>query len=83
LPDCFAELRRLVEARLKKHGSREYVQVLRLMDTFDLSEVTHAVEDALKLGTISFDAVRHLMLCRMERRPRRLDMENYPHLPLA
>jgi hypothetical protein len=83
LPACFAELRRLLEARLKKHGSREYVQVLRLMETFDLSEVTHAIEDALKLGTISFDAVRHLMLCRIERRPPRLDMENYPHLPLA
>jgi len=83
LPDCFAQLRRLLEARLKKHGSREYVQVLRLMETFDLSEVTHAIEDALKLGTISFDAVRHLMLCRIERRPPRLDMQNYPHLPLA
>jgi hypothetical protein len=37
----------------------------------------------LLLGTISFDAVRHLLLCRIERRPPRLDMENYPHLPLA
>ena len=83
LPECFAELRRLLEARLKKHGSREYVQVLRLMETFALSEVSHAIEDALQLGTISFDAVRHLMLCRIERRPPRLDMENYPHLPLA
>ena len=83
LPDCFAVLRRLLEARLRKHGSREYVQVLRLMETFDLSEVTRAIEDALKLGTISFDAVRHLLLCRIERRPPRLDMENYPHLPLA
>jgi transposase len=83
LPECFALLRRLLEARLKKNGSREYVQVLRLMETFDLSEVTHAVEQALRLGTISFDAVRHLLLCRIERRPPRLDMENYPHLPLA
>jgi transposase len=83
LPECFATLRRLLEARLKKHGSREYVQVLRLMETFTLAEVTHAVEDALHLGTISFDAVKHLLLCRIERRPPRLDMENYPHLPLA
>jgi len=45
--------------------------------------VTYAVEQALRLGTISFDAVRHLLLCRIERRPPRLDMENYPHLPLA
>jgi transposase len=83
LPECFAVLRRLLEARLKKHGSREYVQVLRLLETFDLSEVSHAVEDALRLGAISFDAVRHLLLCRIERRPPRLDMENYPHLPMA
>jgi len=52
------------------------------METFDLSEVKHAIEDALLLGTISFDAVRHLLLCRIERRPPRLDMQNYPHLPL-
>jgi transposase len=83
LPECFRQLRRLLEARLKKHGSREYVQVLRLMETFALAEVTHAVEEALLLGTISFDAVRHLLLCRIERRPPRLDMENYPHLPMA
>jgi len=83
LPECFATLRRLLEARLKKHGSREYVQVLRLMETFTIAEVTHAVEDALHLGTISFDAVKHLLLCRIERRPPRLDMQNYPHLPLA
>jgi hypothetical protein len=83
LPECFAQLRRLLEARLKKHGSREYVQVLRLLETFDIAEVTLAIEDALRLGTVSFDAVRHLLLCRIERRPPRLDMENYPHLPLA
>ncbi|MDX6459678.1 MAG: hypothetical protein QOE55_3375, partial [Acidobacteriaceae bacterium] len=83
LPECFNQLRRLLEARLKKHGSREYVQVLRLLETFAIAEVTLAIEDALRLGTISFDAVRHLLLCRIERRPPRLDMENYPHLPLA
>jgi transposase len=83
LPECFAQLRRLLEARLKKHGSREYVQVLRLMENFAVEEVTHAVEQALRLSTISFDAVRHLLLCRIEHRPPRLDMENYPHLPLA
>jgi len=83
LPDCFVTLRRLLEARLLKHGSREYIQVLRLMETFALEVVAHAVEDALRLSTISFDAVRHLLLCRVERRPPRLDMDNWPHLPLA
>jgi hypothetical protein len=83
LPDCFAQLRRLLEARLKKHASREYIQVLRLFEHFAFEEVTAAVEQALALNAISFDAVRHLLLCRIERRPPRLDMANWPHLPLA
>jgi hypothetical protein len=83
LPECFAHLRRLLEARLKKHAAREYIQVLRLLETFPLAEVTASVEHALMLNTISFDAVRHLVLCRIEQRPPRLDMANWPHLPLA
>jgi transposase len=83
LPECFSRLRRLLEARLKKNGRREYAQGLRLLETFSLLEVEQAIGDALHLGTISFDAVKHLLLCRIERRPPRLDLENYPHLPLA
>jgi transposase len=83
LPDCFAQLRRLMEARLAKKGKREYVQVLRLLETFALPEVARAIEDALRLGAISFDAVKHLLLCRIEQRPARLDLDNYPHLPAA
>jgi len=83
LPECFVQLRRLLEGRLKKQGNREYIQVLRLMETFALEEVAAAVEHALKLGVISFDAVRHLLLCHIEQRPPRLDLDNWPHLPLA
>ena len=42
-----------------------------------------AVHDALELGAISADAVKHLALCRMERRPPRLDLSEYPHLPAS
>jgi transposase len=83
LPECFAEMRRLLEARLQKKGKREYVQVLRLLETFAVTEVERAIEEALRLGAISFDAVKHLLLCQIERRPARLDLENYPHLPVA
>ena len=83
LPEEFAQLRRLLEARLGKRGKREYVQVLRLLETFSMAEVTTAVEDALRMRAISFDAVKHLLLCRIEQRPPRLDLENYPHLPVA
>jgi transposase len=83
LPECFAHLRRLLEARLTRHAGREYIQVLRLLETFALGDVTGAIEDALRLNTISFDAVRHLLLCRIEHRPPRLDLANWPHLPMA
>jgi transposase len=83
LPEGFAQLRRLMEARLGKKGKREYVQTLRLLEMFPLPEVARAIDDALRLGAISFDAVKHLLLCRIEQRPARLDLENYPHLPTA
>ena len=83
LPECFPQLQRLMETRLGKKGKREYVQTLRLLETFTLLDVSGAIDDALRLGAISFDAVKHLLLCRIERRPARLDLENYPHLPAA
>ena len=68
LPEEFTELRRQMEARLGKRGRREYVQV-RLMETFPLTEVAAAVRQALQLRAIAFDA--------------KLDLENYPHLPIC
>ena len=83
LPAVFATLRRLLEARLGQHGKREYVQVLRLMEIFRPQDVEAAVKQALHLGAIGFDAVKHLLLCRLERKPPRLDLEIYPYLPRA
>jgi transposase len=81
LPEAFATLRRLLEARLGKPGKREYVQVLRLLETFRLEDVHAAVREALRLGAIGYDAVKHLVLCRIERRPPKLDLAIYPYLP--
>jgi transposase len=83
LPEPFLALRRLLEARLGKAGRREWVQVLRLLEVFRPEEVEAGVSEALQLGAIGFDAVKHLVLCRIERRPPRLDLEVYPYLPRA
>jgi transposase len=83
LPEVFAPLRRLLEARMGKKGKREFVQVLRLMETFRIEDVTAAAGDAIVRGAIGFDAIKHLVLCRIERRPPRLDMAVYPYLPKA
>jgi hypothetical protein len=83
LPEEFATLRRLLEARMGRQGKREFVQVLRLMEAFRIDDVTAAVSDAIARGAIGFDAIKHLALCRIERRPPRLDMTIYPYLPKA
>ena len=62
---------------------REFVQVLRLMEVFQIDDVAAGVGDALARGAVGFDAVKHLVLCRIERRPPRLDMTIYPYLPKA
>jgi len=68
---------------MAKRGRREYVQVLRLLETFTVQEVQKAIGQALVLRAISFDAVKHLLLCAIDQRPPKLDLENYPHLPAA
>ncbi len=83
LPGEFAAMRRLLEARMGKKGKREFVQVLRLMEVFTVGDVAASVRDCLARGAAGFDAVKHLVLCRIERRPPRLDMTIYPYLPKA
>ena len=83
LPEEFLRLRRLLEHRMGKAGTREYVQVLRLLETFELAVVHGAIRAALQLGAVGFDAIKHLVLCRIERRPPRLNLARYPYLPPA
>ncbi len=83
LPPEFATLRRLMEARMLKAGRREFVQVLRLLEAFELDDVQAAVKTALRMGAIGFDAVKHLVLCQVEKRPPKLDLDVYPYLPRA
>ena len=73
---------RLLEARFGPRGKREYIQVLRLHEDFPERQVAAAVRDAVKRRLIGFDAVKHLLLARIERRPAHLDLSRYPHLPL-
>jgi len=48
LPDIFATLRRLLEARMGKKGKREFAQVLRLLETFTMDDVEAGIVSALE-----------------------------------
>jgi len=81
LPETLAHLRRLLEARMGKRGKREFIQVLRLTEVFPEAIVVGAALDAIRLGAIGFDAVKQLVVAKLENRPVRLDLAAYPYLP--
>ena len=39
------------------------------------------MREAIGLGALGYDAVKHLVLCGIEGRPPRLDLALYPYLP--
>jgi hypothetical protein len=45
--------------------------------------VRAAIAEALRLGAIGYDAIKHLVLCQIEHKPPRLDLSLYPYLPKA
>ena len=81
LPEEFGRLRRLLESRMGRRGKREFVQVLRLMENFRKERCTRLY--ALPSGSAPSASMpsNHLVLCRLEGRPPRLDLELYPYLP--
>jgi transposase len=83
LPPAFQHLRHLMEARMGAKGKREFIQVLRLMEIAPKDTVASAVTDAIQLGAIGFDAVKQILLSKIERRPPRLSLEAYPFLPVT
>ena len=80
LPPAFQHLRHLLEARMGNRGKREFIQVLRLLEIATKEAVAAAVLEAIRLGAIGFDAVKQILLARIERRPPRLDLAAYPYL---
>src|SRR4029453_1399554 len=53
------------------------------MEVFPEPIVVAAATDAIRLGAISFDAVKQLVIAKVERRPATLDLGDYPYLPVA
>ena len=80
LPDCFALLRRRLEASLGYQGTREYIKVLRLLERSSLAELTRAVMTAAAIGTTSSDAIARIVAQRAERAVTLFALDGRPHL---
>jgi len=60
LPQCFEVLRNRMESQLE-HGTREYIGVLRFLETWSLKELTTAVEKALRLQVHTRDGIEQFL----------------------
>jgi len=80
LPLCFRLLRRRLEADLGSKGTREFIKVLRLMERATLTQLTGAVEVALRIGATSADAVALIVYHRAEQPVGLFSLDGHPHL---
>jgi hypothetical protein len=80
LPECFGVLRRRLEGERHADGRREFIRVLRLLETLELSELSRAIERALAIGALTVDAVRILAQQGREQPVRWFSLDGRPHL---
>jgi transposase len=80
LPECFSVLRRRLESDLGSPGTREYIKVLRLMESASLKELTAAVEQALSIGATGCDAIGLILTHSQERPVGLFSLDGHPHL---
>jgi transposase len=80
LPECFATLRRRLENERAGDGTREYIRVLRLLEKHSLAEVRRAVEQALRVGAVTRDAVAQFLWPPEPWRATVFRLDGHPHL---
>ena len=80
LPECFSLLRRRLEAEDRRHGTRSYIRVLRLLEKFSLEQLTSAIEYGLDIDVIDADSLRTIVEHRSDEPVKLFPLEGRPHL---
>ena len=80
LPECFALLRRRLEANDPRYGTRSFIRVLRFLEKFPLPQLAAAVEYALDIDVIDADSIRTIVEHRADRPVELFPLDGRPHL---
>ncbi len=81
LPECFAVLRRRLEAAdASGHGTRTFIRVLRLLEKFTIAQLTDAVDYALDIGVLDPDSIRVILEYRADQPVDLFSLDGRPHL---
>lgn len=80
LPECFAVLRARQESRFGFDGTREYIQVLRLLEHHSLRQLHEAVERALRCHALTRDALAQFLIPQPDWRQTTFPLDGREHL---
>lgn len=81
LPECFGVLRRRLEAEgANGWGTRGFIRVLRLLETYSLAQLTDAVGSALAIDVTDPDSIRVILDHRADRPVPVFSLDGRPHL---
>ena len=80
LPEGFGVLRRRLEGELGSDGRREFIKVLRLLESCALEELARAVDRALAIGAMTVEAIRLLLQDGRETPAKYFRLDGHPHL---
>ena len=80
LPEGFALLRRRLEAEHGGPGTREFIRVLRLLESFTLTALTDAVNYALDIDVIDPDSIRMIVEYRSQAPVELFSLDGRPEL---
>lgn len=80
LPECFALLRRRLESDQGSDGTKEYIRVLRLLETHSISALAKAITETLSMGATSRDLIAQWLIPREDWSVRLFSLDGHPHL---
>lgn len=80
LPEPMTVLRRRLEGELGSAGRREFIKVLRLLESWELEELARAVDRAVAIGALTVEAIRLLLQDGREEPAKYFRLDGHPHL---
>ena len=83
LPVCFGILRRRLEAELGGMGTREFIKVLRHLESHSVKKLKHAVQHGLGINATTSDAIRLILEYQQEEPIALFSLDGRPHLALV
>jgi len=80
LPQGFGALQRRLESESGSEGRREFIKVLRLLESHPLGELSRAIDRAIDIGALTVDVIRILLQEGRESPAKLFRLDGRPHL---